>query len=221
MMNTGEKIVNSKNRLLSTIAYQLNNKTIYAIEGSIFTAGSLVQWLRDQLEIISNASEIESLASTVKDNGGITFIPALSGLGAPYWNPKATGSILGITRGTEKGHIARAALEGIAIRTYEIIQNMQKDANTQFTNLKVDGGASNNNLLMQIQCNLIETKVIRPVITETTALGVGFLAGLGSGYWKSTEDLKNIWKHDREFLPEIFNKENILSNWREAINVLC
>ena len=221
MMNTGEKIVNSKNRLLSTIAYQLNNKTFYAIEGSIFTAGSLVQWLRDQLEIISNASEIESLASTVKDNGGITFIPALSGLGAPYWNPKATGSILGITRGTEKGHIARAALEGIAIRTYEIIQNMQKDANTQFTNLKVDGGASNNNLLMQIQCNLIETKVIRPVITETTALGVGFLAGLGSGYWKSIEDLKNIWKHDREFLPEIFNKENILSNWREAINVLC
>ena len=221
MMNTGEKIVNSKNRLLSTIAYQLNNKTFYAIEGSIFTAGSLVQWLRDQLEIISNASEIESLASTVKDNGGITFIPALSGLGAPYWNPKATGSILGITRGTEKGHIARAALEGIAIRTYEIIQNMQKDANTQFTNLKVDGGASNNNLLMQIQCNLIETKVIRPVITETTALGVGFLAGLGSGYWKSIEDLKNIWKHDREFLPEIFNKENILSNWKEAINVLC
>ena len=220
MMNTGEKIVKSKNRLLSTIAYQLNNKTFYAIEGSIFTAGSLVQWLRDQLGIISNASEIESLASTVKDNGGVTFVPALSGLGAPYWNPKATGSILGITRGTEAGHIARAALEGIAIRTYEIIQNIQKDANTQITNLKVDGGASNNNLLMQIQCNLIEAKVIRPVVTETTALGVGFLAGLGSGYWKSIEDLKNIWKHDREFLPEISNNENILSKWKETINVL-
>ncbi len=220
MMNTGEKIVKSKNRLLSTIAYQINNKTFYAIEGSIFTAGSLVQWLRDQLGIISNSSEIESLASTVKDSGGVTFIPALSGLGAPYWNPKATGSILGITRGTEKGHIARAALEGIAIRTYEIIQNMQKDANTQFTNLKVDGGASNNNLLMQIQCNLIDANVIRPVITETTALGVGYLAGLGSGYWKSIEDLKNIWKHDRKFIPEISNKENILSKWKETINVL-
>ena len=220
MMNTGEKIVKSKNRLLSTIAYQLNNKTFYAIEGSIFTAGSLIQWLRDQLGIISNASEIESLALTVKDSGGVTFIPALSGLGAPYWNPKATGSILGITRGTEKGHIAMAALEGIAIRTYEIMQNMQKDANTQFTNLKVDGGASNNNLLMQIQCNLIEAKVIRPVITETTALGVGFLAGLGSGYWKSIDDVKNIWKHDREFLPEIFNNKNILSKWKETINVL-
>ena len=220
MMNTGEKIVKSKNRLLSTIAYQINNTTFYAIEGSIFTAGSLVQWLRDQLGIISNSSEIESLASTVKDSGGVTFIPALSGLGAPYWNPKATGSILGITRGTEKGHIARAALEGIAIRTYEIIKNMQKDANTQFTNLKVDGGASNNNLLMQIQSNLIEANVIRPVITETTALGVGFLAGLGSGYWKSIEDLKNIWKHDREFSPEISNKENILFKWKETINVL-
>ncbi len=220
MMNTGEKIVKSKNKLLSTIAYQLNNKTYYAIEGSIFTGGSLIQWLRDQLSIISNASEIESLAASVKDNGGVTFIPALSGLGAPYWNPKATGSIMGITRGTEKGHIARAALEAIAIRTYEIIQNMQKDANTTFTNLKVDGGASNNNLLMQIQSNLIETKVIRPVFTETTALGAAFLSGLGSGYWKSLEDLKDIWKQDREFLPDSSENDNILSNWKERMNIL-
>ena len=220
MMNTGQKIVKSKNKLLSTIAYQLDNKTYYAIEGSIFTGGSLIQWLRDQLNIISNSSDIESLASSVKDNGGVTFIPALTGLGAPYWNPKATGSIMGITRGTKKGHIARAALEAIAIRTYEIIQNMQKDANTKFTNLKVDGGASNNNLLMQIQSNLIEAKVIRPVITETTALGVAFLAGLGSGYWESIEDLKNIWKQDKEFSPDSSNKENILSKWNERINIL-
>ena len=220
MMNTGEKIVKSKNKLLSTIAYQLDNKTYYAIEGSIFTGGSLIQWMRDQLSIISNPSEIESLASSVKDNGGVTFIPALTGLGAPYWNPKATGSIMGITIGTKKGHIARAALEAIAIRTYEIILNMQKDANTKFTNLKVDGGASNNNLLMQIQSNLIEAKVIRPVITETTAIGAAFLAGLGSGYWESVEDLKNIWKHDKEFSPDSSDKKNILSKWNERINIL-
>ena len=220
MMNTGEKIVKSKNKLLSTIAYQLDNKTYYAIEGSIFTGGSLIQWMRDQLNIISNSSEIESLASSVKDNGGVTFIPALTGLGAPYWNPKATGSIMGITISTKKGHIARAALEAIAIRTYEIIQNMQKDANTKFTNLKVDGGASNNNLLMQIQSNLIEAKVIRPVITETTAIGAAFLAGLGSGYWESVEDLKNIWKHDKEFSPDSSDKKNILSKWNERINIL-
>jgi glycerol kinase len=219
-MNTGEKIVKSKNKLLSTIAFQLDNKTYYAIEGSIFTGGSLIKWLRDQLSIISNSSEIESLASSVKDNGGVTFIPALTGLGAPYWNPKATGSIMGITIGTKKGHIARAALEAIAIRTYEIIQNMQKDANTKFTNLKVDGGASNNNLLMQIQSNLIEAKVIRPMTTETTAVGAAFLAGLGSGYWESIEDLKNIWKHDKEFLPDSSDKENILSKWNERINIL-
>ena len=220
MMNTGEKIVKSKNKLLSTIAYQLDNKTYYAIEGSIFTGGSLIKWMRDQLSIISNSSEIESLASSVKDNGGVTFIPALTGLGAPYWNPKATGSIMGITIGTKKGHIARAALEAIAIRTYEIIQNMQKDANTKFTNLKVDGGASNNNLLMQIQSNLIEAKVIRTMTTETTAIGAAFLAGLGSGYWESIEDLRNIWKHDKEFLPDSSGKENILSKWNERINIL-
>ena len=148
--------------MLTTIGYQLNEKITYALEGSIFTAGALVQWLRDQMQIISDASEIEALAKSVENNGGITFVPALSGLGAPYWDPEATGTIIGITRGTQKGHIARAALESIALRTRDIIVEMEKDAATTFKSLKVDGGASNNNLLMQIQADLLTTEVVRP-----------------------------------------------------------
>jgi glycerol kinase len=220
MMNTGEKVVKSKHKMLSTIAYQLNDKTFYAIEGSVFTGGALVQWLRDELGIISNASEIESLALTVENSGGITFISGLSGLGAPHWNPDASGSILGINRGTKKGHIARAALEAIAIRTYEIIICMEKDANTKFTSLKVDGGGSNNDLLMQIQSDLLKTKVVRSSFSESTALGVAFLAGLASGYWDSVDDLKNIWKKDKEFIPDNSKNDNILSKWKERMDIL-
>jgi glycerol kinase len=151
--------------------------------------------------MISDASEIEALAKTVENNGGITFIPALAGLGAPYWDPHATGSILGITRGTQKGHIARAALEAIALRVREIVIEMQKDANTTFKSLKVDGGASKNNLLMQIQADLLETEVIRPQTTETTALGAAFFAGLATGYWDSIESLAEIWAVDQKFFP--------------------
>ena len=216
IMNTGEKIVKSKNKMLTTIAYQLNGKTNYAIEGSVFVGGSLIQWLRDQLGIISHASEIEDLANSVENSGGITFISALSGLGAPYWSPDAFGSIIGITRKTNKGHIARAALEAIAIRTYEIISCMEKDANIKFSSLKVDGGACANDLLMQIQSNIINKKVIRPKFTECTSLGIAFLSGLASGYWKSVEDLKDIWKPEKIFSPK--NKDQrILSNWNKRI----
>ena len=219
MMNTGQKIVKSKNKMLSTIAYQINGETNYAIEGSVFIGGSLIQWLRDQLEIISSASEIETLANSVIDNGGLTFISALSGLGAPYWDPNATGSILGITTKTNKGHIARAALEAIAIRSYEIISNMEKDSKIKFSSLKVDGGASVNNLLMQIQCNILQKNVIRPKLTECTSLGIAFLSGLASGYWNSMEDLKNIWHTEKIFTPQ--NKDqHLISNWNEKMKIL-
>ena len=218
IMNTGEKPVQSKNKMLTTIGYQLNGKVTYALEGSVFIAGAVVQWLRDQMGIISSAPEIEVLAKTVENNGGVTFIPALSGLGAPYWDPHATGTILGITRGTQKGHIARAALEAIAMRTREIIIEMQKDAKTTFESLKVDGGGSTNDLLMQIQSNLLQTKVIRPKTTETTALGAAFFAGLASGYWPSLESLASIWKIDKKFNPvqEIENQK-IIESWQKRI----
>ena len=219
IMNTGEKPVQSKNKMLTTIGYQINGKVNYALEGSVFISGAAVQWLRDQLGIISSASEIEALAETVENNGGITFITAMAGLGAPYWDPHATASIIGITRGTEKGHIARATLEAIAMRTKEIVIAMQKDAGITFKSLKVDGGGSTNNLLMQIQSNLLDVNVIRPETTETTALGAAFFAGLSSGYWPSLESLSDIWKVNKEFNP-IRNKENkkIIDNWEQRIS---
>ena len=218
MMNTGSNAVKSNNRMLTTIGWKIGNDTVYALEGSVFIAGAIVQWLRDQLNIIKNASEIEELAKSVQDNGGVTFISALAGLGAPYWNPNATGAIMGITRGTQKGHIARAALEAIALRSREIIIEMQKDSGTKFDKLKVDGGASNNNLLMQIQSNLLDTQVIRPKITETTALGVAFFAGLASGFWSSIEQVKSIWEMEREFSPnKSENDKKIIDNWESRI----
>ena len=218
IMNTGDKPVKSKNKMLTTIGYRINNKTYYALEGSVFVAGAAVQWLRDQLGIISSASEIESLAKTVKNSGGVTFIPALAGLAAPYWDPHATGTIMGITRGTQKGHIARATLEAIAMRTKEIITAMEKDAKFKFKSLKVDGGASNNSLLMQIQSNLLGVNVIRPKTTETTALGAAFFAGLASGFWASLEKLSSVWDIDTEFNP-IENEEtlSIINNWEKRI----
>ena len=218
IMNTGNKPVQSKNKMLTTIGYQINGEVNYALEGSVFIAGAAVQWLRDQLGIISSAPEIELLAETVENNGGITFITAMAGLGAPYWDPQATASIFGITRGTKKGHIARATLEAIAMRTKEIITAMQKDANIIFKSLKVDGGGSTNNLLMQIQSNLLGVDVIRPKITETTALGAAFFAGLSSGYWASIESLSNIWKVDKKFNPiQSEQNQKIIDNWDQCI----
>jgi glycerol kinase len=217
-MNTGKQAVKSNNKMLTTIAWKIGKETNYALEGSVFIAGAIVQWLRDQLNVINNASEIEELAKTVQDNGGVTFISALAGLGAPYWNPNATGAIMGITRGTQKGHIARAALEAIALRSREIIIEMQKDSGIRFEKLKVDGGASNNNLLMQIQSNLLDSQVIRPKITETTALGVAFFAGLASGFWDSIEQVKSIWEMDRRFFPNKSKSDKkIIENWEDRI----
>jgi glycerol kinase len=221
MMNTGNIPVKSSNRMLTTIGWKIGDETVYALEGSVFIAGAIVQWLRDQLNIINDASEIEDLANSVEDNGGVTFISALAGLGAPYWNPNATGAIMGITRGTQKGHIARAALEAIALRSREIIIEMQKDSGTKFCKLKVDGGASNNNLLMQIQSNLLQTQVIRPKITETTALGVAFFAGLASGFWNSIDEIKGIWEIDKKFDPQVLEKDKIvISNWEARIKTV-
>lgn len=221
IMNTGDTPVISKNKMLTTIGYQINGRVTYALEGSVFVAGAVVQWLRDQLGLINHASEIEDLAKTVENNGGITFIPALAGLGAPYWDSHATGSILGITRGTQKGHIALAALEAIALRVREIVIEMQKDANTTFKSLKVDGGASNNNLLMQIQANLLETDVIRPQTTETTAIGVAFFAGLATGYWESIESLAEIWSIDQKFSPvSNSSSQKTIDLWNKRIRKL-
>ena len=218
MMNTGSNAVKSNNKMLTTIGWKIGDKTTYALEGSVFIAGAVVQWLRDQLNIIENAAEIENLAGLVENSGGVTFISALSGLGAPYWNPDATGAIMGITRGTNKAHIARAALEAIALRSREIIVEMEKDSGTKFNNLKVDGGASNNNLLMQIQSNFLNSNVIRPKVTETTALGVAFFSGLATGFWSSIDELKGIWEIDKEFIPNPSKDDiTVIQNWEFRI----
>ena len=218
IMNTGNKPVVSKNKMLTTIAWQINGEVTYAVEGSVFTAGALVQWLRDQLHMISSSADIEALAESVPDNGGVTFVPALSGLGAPYWDPHATGAIIGITRGTNKGHIARAALEAIALRSRDIIIEMQKDAGVDFKSLKVDGGASNNDLLMQIQADLIDAEVIRPKVTETTALGAAFLAGLANGFWPSIDILKDLWEEDKRFESAASQEtEKTISLWENSV----
>ncbi len=219
VMNTGKKPVESKHNLLSTVAWQINGETTYAIEGSIFIAGAVVQWLRDQLGIINSASEIESLASEVEDSGGVSFVPALVGLGAPHWDQYAAGTIIGISRGTGKAHIARAALEAIALRTMEVIEAMMEDSGIKVHELRVDGGAAVNNLLLQIQANAIDTRVVRPKITETTALGAAFLAGLATGFW-NMEELKKQWKIDREFKPDEKQKqfEEVIGNWRKAVH---
>ena len=222
IMNTGSKAIVSKNKMLTTIGYQIGGETTYAIEGSVFIAGALIQWLRDELSMVTESSQIEALAKTVSDNGGITFLPSLTGLGAPYWEPSATGGILGITRGTKKGHIARAALEAIALRSYELVNAMQKDANTNFTILKVDGGASQNNLLLQIQANVLNTKVVRPEVTETTALGSAFFAGLAVGFWKSREEIQNLWKENTQFHPDQDKTytNQMISLWNQRIQVV-
>ena len=201
LMNTGEKPIVSKNNLLTTIAWKLDGRVTYALEGSIFVAGSVVQWLRDGLGIIRSSSEVEALAASVTDAGGVYMVPALTGLGAPYWDQYAKGSIHGITRGTTAAHIARAALEGIAFQTMDIVSAMEKDAGVPLGELKVDGGASRNNLLMQFQSDVLGTKVVRPLVTETTALGAAYLAGLAVGFWKSIDEVKRQWQAERIFTP--------------------
>ena len=219
MLNTGNKPVMSKNNLLTTIAWKIGNQVVYALEGSIYVGGSVVQWLRDGLGFITSSSEIEDLASTVPDSGGVYFVPALTGLAAPYWDQYARGTIIGITRGTTRAHIARAALDGIAFQTYDIAQAMAKDMNASLTELKVDGGASRNNLLMQTQADLLGIKVVRPRITETTALGAAYLAGLAVGFWKNIDDIKNQWQVERCFEPiaDSDTVEAAKAGWADAI----
>ena len=219
MLNTGRKPVMSKNNLLTTVAWKIGDRVDYALEGSIYVGGSVVQWLRDGLGFITSSSEIEDLASTVPDSGGVYFVPALTGLAAPYWDQYARGTIVGITRGTTRAHIARAALDGIAFQTYDIAQAMAKDMEAPLTELKVDGGASRNNLLMQYQSNLLGIKVVRPKITETTALGAAYLAGLAVGFWKDIDEIKNQWQVERSFEPLADSEEMAAAKagWADAI----
>ena len=219
LMNSGEKPIMSKNNLLTTIALKRGDKVTYALEGSIFVGGSVVQWLRDGLGIIKSSGDIEALAATVPDTGGVYFVPALTGMGAPYWDQYARGSITGISRGTTAAHIARAALEGIAFQTLDIVQAMQRDADLPLKELKVDGGASRNNLMMQFQADILNTKVIRPRNPETTALGATYLAGLAVGYWKSVEEIRDQWQIDSMFMPTDDRQqvEMAVKGWREAI----
>lgn len=219
LMNCGEKPIMSKNNLLTTIAWKIGDKVNYALEGSIFVGGSVVQWLRDGLGIIRSSSEIEALASSVPDTGGVYFVPALTGLAAPWWDQYARGTITGISRGTTAAHIARAALEGIAFQTLDITEAMTKDAGLALRGLKVDGGASRNNLLMQFQSDILRTEVIRPAITETTALGAAYLAGLAVGYWSGTDELHRQWRVERQFLPAMpaSDVSRRIDEWHNAV----
>lgn len=219
MLNTGNKPVVSKNNLLTTIAWKIGKETTYALEGSIYVGGSVVQWLRDSLGIIKSSSEIEELASTVQDSAGVYFVPALTGLAAPYWDQYARGTIVGITRGTTAAHIARAALDGIAFQTHDIALAMAKDMEAPLKELKVDGGASRNNLLMQYQANLLGINVVRPKITETTALGAAYLAGLAVGFWKDIDEVKTQWQVERVFEPTHDSEEiqQAKKGWEDAI----
>ena len=219
LMNSGERPIMSSNNLLTTVAWKIGDKVNYALEGSIFVAGSVVQWLRDGLGVIKSSSEIEALACTVEDNGGVYFVPALTGLGAPYWDQYAKGCLYGISRGTTAAHIARAALEGIAFQTMDIVNAMQKDAGCTLKELKVDGGASRNNLLMQFQADILGTSVIRPTVTETTALGAAYLAGLAVGYWESIDHIKSQWGVDTQFNPIASPEkvEALKNGWADAI----
>jgi len=217
LMNTGEKPIMSKNNLLTTIAWKIDGKVRYALEGSIFVGGSVVQWLRDGLGIIRSSSEIEALASSVPDNGGVFFVPALTGMGAPYWDSSARGLLTGITRGTTAAHIARAALEGIAFQTMDIVGAMEKDAGVKLSELKVDGGASRNNLMMQFQADVVGADVIRPRVTETTAMGACYLAGLAVGYWSSIDEIKKQWQVDACFKPSGADVSALKSGWADAI----
>ena len=219
LMNCGNKPIFSKNNLLTTIGWQLDGKVTYALEGSIFVGGSVVQWLRDGLRLIHVSSEIEALAASVADTGGVYFVPALTGLGAPWWDQNARGTITGLSRGTTAAHIARAALEGIAFQTYDIAEAMEKDAGLKLRELKVDGGASRNNLLMQFQSDILRSRVVRPTVTETTARGAAYLAGLAVGYWKSLDDISGQWEADRCFEPQQSQEyaDKAVAGWRDAV----
>jgi glycerol kinase len=219
LMNTGEKAITSTNQLLTTIAWQIDGKTTYALEGSVFIGGAVVQWLRDELKVINSAPDIEKLAATVKSSEGVYIVPAFAGLGAPYWNAHARGALFGLTRGTNHAHIARAALDSIAYQSADLLKCMQADSHIPIRELRVDGGATANDLLMQFQADLLDCNVVRPIIIETTAMGAAFLAGLGVGLWKDQESLKLQWKRERVFEPSLPVEERniLLKGWQRAV----
>jgi glycerol kinase len=220
LMNTGTEIVASNSGLLTTVAYQFGSQQVnYALEGSIANTGALVQWLRDNLGIIQSSADVETLARSVPDNGDVFFVPAFSGLFAPYWRSDARGVIVGLTRYSNKGHIARAALEATAFQTREVLDAMQKDSGVDLTQLKVDGGMVQNELLMQFQADLLNVPVIRPKISETTALGAAYAAGLAVGFWDGTDSLTSNWKLDREWIPsmDIESREYLFQRWKKAV----
>jgi glycerol kinase len=219
MMNIGSKPIESKSRLLTTIAWKIGNETSYALEGSIFIAGAVVQWLRDGLGIITQSGDVEKLAAKVKDSEGVYFVPAFAGLGAPYWNQHARGTIVGITRGSTSAHIARAALDSIAFQTLEVLQAMEKDSGIEIKELRVDGGATVNNNLMQFQSDLLQASVIRPKITETTALGAAYLAGIAVKFWNGVDDIKKQWQIDKTFVPVMpaEKTDSLIKGWHRAV----
>ncbi|WP_440683925.1 glycerol kinase GlpK [Cysteiniphilum halobium] len=219
MMNTGNTPAVSNNNLLTTIAWQLNGKTTYALEGSVFMGGAVIQWLRDELGILQNAADSEKLALSVADNGGVYLVPAMAGLGAPHWDQSARGSIFGLTRGSSKAHIARAALESIAYQVLDIVNSQVSDTNIPLTEMRVDGGAVANNFLMQFQADMLNAKVIRPQVLETTALGAAYLAGLAVGYWSDINELKSLWSVEQEFTSSLGNelRTQYTNYWHKAV----
>lgn len=219
LMNIGDQPVLSQNNLLTTVGWKIGDEVRYVLEGSIFIAGAVIQWLRDGLGIIESSSEVEALAATVEDNGGVYFVPAFVGLGAPYWDSDARGTIIGISRGTTKGHLARAALQSMAFQTRDLIEAMQKDSGVPLQMLQVDGGASVNDALMQFQTDLLGVTVRRPQISETTALGAAFLAGLAVGFWESQDQLRGLWRLDKEFTPQDNRNEMdaMYARWKQAV----
>ena len=219
LMNTGTKLVRSKNNLLTTVAWKIGDTTHYALEGSVFIAGAAVQWLRDGLKIIKKSADVQSLAASVPDTDGVVVVPAFSGLGAPHWDAYARGTIFGITRGTSDAHIARATLESIAYQTYDVLKAMESDAGLPIKELRVDGGATVNDLMMQFQSDVLSVKVLRPEVIETTALGTAYLAGLAVGFWKDIETIAAQWKVDATFVPQMENEIKLkkLSEWQRAV----
>jgi glycerol kinase len=219
LLNTGRKRTVSRSGLITTLACGSNGEPVYALEGSIFVAGSAVQWLRDGLRIITSAPESEKLARSLKDNGGVYFVPALVGLGAPYWDQDCRGAIFGITRGTKAAHLARAALEAMCYQTRDVLEAMKKDSGLGVKSLKIDGGASANDFLCQFQADILGIEVVRPRVIETTSLGAAYLAGLGAGFWKDSRQIRNCWQAERIFKPQMSRpaSEKLYNGWKEAV----
>lgn len=220
LMNIGERPLISRNNLITTIAWKIGDKVEYAFEGSIFIAGAVVQWLRDELKIISSAPEIEELASGVDDTGGVYMVPAFAGLGAPYWNQEARGSIFGMTRGTNRSHMARAALESIAFQTMDVLKAMESDSGVEIKELRVDGGATQNNLLLQFQADILNASVVRPKVTEITAIGAAYLAGLAVGFWENIDEIQEQWKIDKRFDAGDLNRDDLIAGWYRAVEAV-